>query len=39
MSEAKTIPMPESAPEPVTFETHPDRYQHWRLAVDGRSPP
>ncbi len=36
MSEAKTIPMPESAPEPVTFETHPDRYQHWRLAVDGQ---
>ncbi|HWQ38214.1 MAG TPA: 2,3-epoxybenzoyl-CoA dihydrolase [Burkholderiales bacterium] len=20
---------------PVTFETHPDRYAHWRLAIDG----
>ena len=20
----------------ISFETHPDRYQHWRLAVDGR---
>src|SRR5712691_6403806 len=20
---------------PVTFETHPDRYQHWKLAIDG----
>jgi benzoyl-CoA-dihydrodiol lyase len=20
----------------VTFETHPDRYRHWKLAVDGR---
>ena len=19
----------------VTFDTHPDRYVHWRLAVDG----
>jgi hypothetical protein len=24
--------MPLSA-SPVTFETHPDRYQHWKLAV------
>ncbi|HEY7484742.1 MAG TPA: 2,3-epoxybenzoyl-CoA dihydrolase [Streptosporangiaceae bacterium] len=22
-------------PEPVSFETHPDRYRHWRLTVDG----
>jgi benzoyl-CoA-dihydrodiol lyase len=21
--------------EPVSFETHPDRYRHWRLEVDG----
>ena len=21
--------------EPVVFETHPDRYQHWKLEVDG----
>jgi len=20
---------------PVEFETHPDRYRHWRLAIDG----
>jgi benzoyl-CoA-dihydrodiol lyase len=20
----------------IDFQTHPDRYQHWRLAVDGR---
>ena len=22
-------------PEPVTFATHPDRYQHWKLSIDG----
>src|SRR5437773_582208 len=22
-------------PEPVSFETHPDRYRHWRLQVEG----
>jgi benzoyl-CoA-dihydrodiol lyase len=22
-------------PEPVSFQTHPDRYRHWRLTVDG----
>ena len=22
-------------PEPVSFETHPDRYRHWRLQVGG----
>jgi benzoyl-CoA-dihydrodiol lyase len=22
-------------PEPVTFETHPSRYRHWRLSFDG----
>ncbi len=25
---------PAPAP-PIDFETHPDRYRHWRLAVDG----
>ena len=24
-----------SAPPVVSFETHPDRYQHWKLAFDG----
>src|SRR5919197_6505609 len=24
-----------SMPEPVSFQTHPDRYRHWRLAVEG----
>jgi benzoyl-CoA-dihydrodiol lyase len=23
------------AQRPVTYDTHPDRYRHWRLAVDG----
>jgi benzoyl-CoA-dihydrodiol lyase len=23
------------ATEPILFETHPDRYRHWKLAVDG----
>ncbi|HEX7951820.1 MAG TPA: enoyl-CoA hydratase-related protein, partial [Burkholderiales bacterium] len=23
------------APPPVTYDTHPDRYRHWRLAFDG----
>src|ERR1700730_5362318 len=23
------------APSPVTFETQPDRYRHWKLALDG----
>src|SRR5688500_2837993 len=22
-------------PEPIAFETHPSRYRHWRLTVDG----
>lgn len=22
-------------PETISFETHPDRYKHWKLAVDG----
>src|SRR5438067_10815142 len=21
--------------DPTSFETHPDRYKHWRLAIDG----
>jgi benzoyl-CoA-dihydrodiol lyase len=24
-----------AAPTPVTFETHPDRYRHWKLSFDG----
>jgi benzoyl-CoA-dihydrodiol lyase len=24
-----------TAPAPVTFETHPDRYRHWKLSFDG----
>ena len=28
MDEASTAP-------PVTFETHPDRYRHWKLSFDG----
>jgi benzoyl-CoA-dihydrodiol lyase len=23
------------SPSPVTYDTHPDRYQHWKLAFDG----
>src|ERR1043165_7022768 len=23
-------------PAPVSFETHPDRYRHWRLQVEGQ---
>src|SRR5262245_58261003 len=23
-----------AAPPPVSFETHPDRYRHWRLSFD-----
>src|ERR687886_2766599 len=23
------------APGSVAFETHPDRYKHWKLAIDG----
>jgi benzoyl-CoA-dihydrodiol lyase len=22
-------------PDPVAFETHPDRYRHWKLSFDG----
>jgi benzoyl-CoA-dihydrodiol lyase len=29
-------PMTEAAAEfPITYDTHPDRYVHWRLSVDG----
>ena len=21
--------------DPISFDTHPDRYRHWRLAIDG----
>ena len=23
------------SPSPITYDTHPDRYSHWRLALDG----
>ena len=23
--------------QPISFETHPDRYRHWRLEVDGET--
>src|SRR5262244_3148705 len=26
---------PQPSPSLVTYDTHPDRYQHWRLAFDG----
>ena len=25
----------DEAARPVSFETHPDRYKHWKLAIDG----
>ena len=25
----------ETRAEPISFETHPSRYKHWKLAVDG----
>ena len=28
-------PDPEAAMVPETFETHPDRYRHWKVAYDG----
>lgn len=24
-----------TTPAPISFDTHPDRYRHWRLALDG----
>src|SRR5438477_424586 len=27
--------MGHSTLRPLTFETHPDRYQHWKLSLDG----
>src|SRR5712692_7510340 len=27
--------MAQTAPRPVTFETHPDQYRHWHLKIDG----
>ncbi len=32
MSESAVLP---TAAEPIAFETHPDRYRHWQLAVEG----
>ncbi|MCW5623745.1 MAG: 2,3-epoxybenzoyl-CoA dihydrolase [Burkholderiales bacterium] len=29
------LPQPPDAETPITFDTHPDRYRHWRLAVEG----
>jgi benzoyl-CoA-dihydrodiol lyase len=34
MAEPATTMTEPSAP-PVSFETHPSRYRHWRLAIDG----
>jgi benzoyl-CoA-dihydrodiol lyase len=30
----RSVPM-DSSPSPVQFETHPERYRHWRLRVEG----
>src|SRR5436853_296270 len=27
--------MAQTAPRPVTFETHPNDYKHWHLKIDG----
>ncbi|HEX3606463.1 MAG TPA: 2,3-epoxybenzoyl-CoA dihydrolase [Candidatus Dormibacteraeota bacterium] len=33
----ETVPTVENAAAPrVCFDTHPDRYRHWRLEIDGR---
>src|ERR1700687_3548463 len=34
MAEPSTMSEPPA--EPVSFETNPSRYRHWRLAVEGR---
>ena len=26
---------PEATPQTITYDTHPDRYRHWRLVCDG----
>jgi benzoyl-CoA-dihydrodiol lyase len=26
---------PEAPPQTITYDTHPDRYKHWRLSCDG----
>jgi len=31
MAQAAVNAIPESAPARVDFQTHPDRYRHWRL--------
>ncbi|HWM69779.1 MAG TPA: 2,3-epoxybenzoyl-CoA dihydrolase [Steroidobacteraceae bacterium] len=35
MAQAAVNAIPESAPARVDFQTHPDRYRHWRLSFDG----
>jgi benzoyl-CoA-dihydrodiol lyase len=30
------VPLQSHGDPPVTFDTHPDRYRHWKLTVDGR---
>ena len=39
MAEAAAMPVTRprqpATPEPVTYDTHPDRYAHWKLAFDG----
>jgi len=32
---AELLSATDSAPEPVSFDTDPARYRHWRLALDG----
>ncbi|MEA3182360.1 MAG: benzoyl-CoA-dihydrodiol lyase [Gammaproteobacteria bacterium] len=35
MAQAAVNAIPGSAPAQVDFQTHPDRYRHWRLSFDG----
>src|SRR5437870_3373943 len=35
LNERSISTMAAAPPLPVAFETRPDRYQHWKLAVDG----
>jgi benzoyl-CoA-dihydrodiol lyase len=30
------VPLQSQGDPPVTFDTHPDRYRHWKLSVDDR---
>ena len=33
----ETTPDTATAPTWTSFETHPDRYRHWKLKIAGRS--